>query len=186
DEDADDRGVEEEHQPEVRAHALAARPERIRDAGGHHDDGEPDEPDRERIHADVVGDAEGAEPTVLLRELQAAPREVETGEQLDPDADLCKRGEHGDRARGDAVHRQEPDDESGRGREDDQGRGHRTATKTMARTASEDAIASAYVRRSPVCRREKTPPTSRVSSPISSLVSRMSGRSIHAPSAFAR
>ena len=60
DEDADGRAGEEEHQPEVRARPVAADPEAVADRGRHRDDGEPDEPEREAVLADVVRDAEVA------------------------------------------------------------------------------------------------------------------------------
>src|SRR5438477_4960550 len=110
---------------------------------------------------------------------------MEAGEHLDPHADLRQCRQHGERTRRHAVQRQCPDHQSGAEREADQEGRHLTATKTIASTASDEAIARAYVRRSPVCRRANNPPTSRVSLPTSVAPPRISGRSTTKPSAWA-
>src|SRR5438552_18681562 len=110
---------------------------------------------------------------------------MEAGEHLDPDAHFGQCRQHGERTRRDPVERQCPDDQSGAEWEANQKGRHLTATKTIARTASDEAIASAYVRRSPVWRRANSPPTSRVSVPSSVLPPRISGRSTTKPSARA-
>ena len=98
--------------------------------------------------ADVVADAELAEPRVLLVELQRAVVEVEALEREDPEADLDERDERRERARPSAASSgSEPDDERAGHRQEDQDRRqparHRVARKTTARTASPLASASA-------------------------------------------
>ena len=91
--------VRQQHQPEVRPCPGAARPEGIDDRRRLDDHRQPDEPEREAVHADVVGDVQVAEPVRLLVELEAAAVEVEPDERLDPEPDLTKRHEQRDRAR---------------------------------------------------------------------------------------
>jgi hypothetical protein len=88
DEDAGDRARQQQHQPVVGARALTPDPDGVADSGGEHDDGHPDEPHREPVEADVVGDVEVAEPALLLRQLQPALAEVEARGGIDPQRDL--------------------------------------------------------------------------------------------------
>ena len=109
-EDADDRAGQEEHQPVVGARVVAADPVAVGDRRGHHDDRQPDEPEREPLeHPDVVRDAEILRPRRLARLLQPALVEVEPRDRLDPEADLGERdGERG-RPDPDPRHRHDPD-----------------------------------------------------------------------------
>jgi hypothetical protein len=91
----------------------------------------------------VVRDVQVLEPVPVLLELQSRLLEIEPDEQLDPEAHFDQRGEDGERAGRDRVQRQHPDQKRGADREEDQQRRHLTATKTTARTASAEAIASA-------------------------------------------
>ena len=122
-----------------------------------------------------------AEPVPLLGELQSPLTEVVARGELDPDADLRERGEERERPGRDVVERQHPDDERGGEREDDQRGRHRTATKTTAMTARLEAIASAYVRTSPVWRREKARPTSTDPSASPRPLPAIRGRSTRRP-----
>ena len=103
---------------------------------------EPGEPEREAVEADVVGDAEIAEPALLVLELKA-PVEVEAAERDRPEGDLGERDEQGEHAGDAARQRQQPDDERGSEREDDQRSRHWTVMKTTMSTATAAAIASA-------------------------------------------
>src|SRR5438552_3094718 len=71
-EDPDDRAREEEQEAEVRARALAADPPRVQTCRRTADDRQADEPEGVAELADVVADAEVAEPRPLLRELELA------------------------------------------------------------------------------------------------------------------
>ena len=144
-EDADDRTDEEQHQPVVGARPLAAGPDAEADRGGAEHDGQPGEPEREAVEADVVGDAEVVEPFPLGRVLQRRRVEVEGEQRDDPQRDLGERGEEREARRRLARQRRDPDHERGDERQQDQQRRQhqRTATKTITRTTTEAAIASA-------------------------------------------
>ena len=141
-EDADDRAHQEEQQPVVRAAALAVRPQRVADRGRGDDDGQPDEPEREAVEADVVGDAEVAEPAVLVLQLQPLV-EVEAGDDDHPEPDLDESSEQRERTGHAPWQRQQPDHERRDEREGDQRSRHWTVMKTTMRTATAPAIASA-------------------------------------------
>ena len=119
-EHADDRAGEQQHQAEVRARPLASDEERVADRGGHHDHGQPGEPEREAVHPDVIRDVQVAEPRRALLELEAL-REVEARERLDPEADLHERDEQREGA-GRAAQRQHEARERAGDREEDQDR----------------------------------------------------------------
>jgi hypothetical protein len=122
--------------------ALAVGPPRVGDRGGGDDDRQPGEPERVAEEADVVGDAEVAEPALPVDELQAGV-EVETGHRDRPEHQLRERDEERERARSAARQRQDPDDERrGEGNEDQRGR-HRTLRKTTTTIAAPSAIARA-------------------------------------------
>ena len=154
-EHADGRAGEQEHQPEVAARTVAADPEAVPGARGHRDDGETDEPDREAVDADVVRDAEVAEPPGALLHLQAGAREVEARGLLDPESDLGEREEHRQGAGRVARERQQPDQDRSRDRQPDQDRGqgrgaHLAIRKARTTAAAPPARKRTYVRRSPV------------------------------------
>ena len=153
DEDADDGAGEEEQEAEVRARALASDPPRIQARRRAADDRQADEPEGVAELADVVADAEVAEPRPLLRELELAAAEVEVLDGRDPDGDLDERDERRDASHGLRRHRHEPDEQGTGDRQEDQDRGqparHRVERKTTARTATPLASASAYERTSP-------------------------------------
>src|SRR5207247_9006981 len=176
------RADQKARQRAVRARAVAADPEAVADAGRHRDDGQSDEPQREAVLADVVRDAEVLDPRALLRELQAAVREVEACRLLDPDADLEQRDEHGEQAGRVTRQRQRPHDERGADRQPDQERRerrdrHRTARKTTARIAVPRPRKSTYVRSRPVCSRRTARPASNAVSPRSGPVASTTGSS---------
>src|SRR6185437_2013686 len=98
----------------------AADPEAVTDARGHRDDRQSDEPEREAVLADVVGNAEVADPRGPLLELDAVAGEVEVRGLLDPDAHLEERDEHGERAGRVARERQYPDRDGGADRQPDE------------------------------------------------------------------
>ena len=122
-EHTDGRAGEQQHQPEVRAWSVAPDPEAVAGARGHPDDGEADEPEREAVDADVVRDAEVAEPVRALLHLQARLREVEACRLLDPEADLGEREEQCQAPRRVAGERQQPDEDRAGDRQPDQDRG---------------------------------------------------------------
>ena len=99
-EDADDGADQEQHQPVVRARAIAADPGAEPDRGRPDDDGQPGEPEREAVEADVVADAEVAEPRALRRVLQGRRVEVEADERDDPEhrPRRARRGPRGPRS----------------------------------------------------------------------------------------
>ena len=145
-EHAGDRADEEEHQPEVRARPVSSGPPRVGDRSGARDDREADEPEREAVEADVVRDAEVAEPRVPLLALDSA-LEVEVEERDDPEADLDERDQGRDRAGPEPRPRDQPEQERAGDRQEDERRrqpaAHRSATKRTARTASPAVSASA-------------------------------------------
>ncbi len=98
-EDADHRAREEEQQAEVGSLPLAADPPGVGARRGAADDGQPDEPEREPEHADVVARVDVAEPRALLGELERAAPEVELAHRFDPEGHLHERDEG--RQRGD-------------------------------------------------------------------------------------
>src|SRR5207302_9284120 len=103
-------------------------------------------------------------------------RGVEAGQRVAPGGDLGECGEGRFRRGPGAGDRQRPDRErGGDGEEDQRGRHQRTLKKTTARTATEPAIAKAYVRRSPVCARAVSSPTSRATMPAPAIVPSISG-----------
>ena len=126
----------------VGATALTVDPQRIADRGGANDHREPGEPEREAVEADVVGDAEIAEPALLIPELKA-PVEIEAAEHDRPEGDLGERDEQGERAGDSARQRQQPDDERSSERKEDQRGRHWTVMKTTMSTATAAAIARA-------------------------------------------
>jgi hypothetical protein len=140
-EHGDDRARQEEHQPEVRASAVAAGPEGIGDRRRHEDHGRADEPQREPVEADVVRDAEVLEPLHLLLRLEVAAPELEAERGVDPERDLDERREQRERARPEARERQQPDDERGGEWNEDQRGRHRVEMKTRVRIATPAATA---------------------------------------------
>ena len=126
----------------VGASTLTVDPQRVADRGGADDDREPGEPEREAVEADVVGDAEVAEPALLVPLLEALT-EVEAAEHDRPERDLGERDEQGEHTGDPAGQRQQPDDERGSEREHDQRGRHWTVMKTTMSTATAAAIASA-------------------------------------------
>ena len=90
----------------------------------------------------MVGDAEIAEPALLVPELKA-PVEIEAAERDRPEGDLGERDEQRERAGDPARQRQQPDDERRGERKEDQRSRHWTVMKTTMRTATAAAIASA-------------------------------------------
>ena len=124
-EDADRRAEQEEHQAEVGPRPVAARPDSVGDGRERDHDREAGEPEREVVQADLVGDAEVAEPDRRRVELQAGNGEVEAGDGGDPQPQLGEQGERGDGAGEPAAPGQEPEDEPGDHRhEDEPGREH--------------------------------------------------------------
>ena len=81
-EDADDRAGQEQHQPVVGARPLAADPDaRRRSRPRITTTRQPDEPEREAEEADVVRDAEVAEPVACCCSNWSPPVEVEADER---------------------------------------------------------------------------------------------------------
>ena len=140
DEDADQRAGQQQHQPVVGARPLPPGPERVADRRREHDRGQADEPDREPVEADVVGDVQVAEPGLLMLELQARLVEVEARHGVDPERDLRERHEQRGRADRERPQRQQHHQQRARDRQEDQRGRHRTATKTTVRTAMLAAI----------------------------------------------
>ena len=140
-EDADDRAGEEEHQPVVGARALAAGPARVGDRGRADDDRQAGQPEREAVEADVVRDAEVAEPVCLVAVLEAAARSRSAASASIQSADLGERDEDAsDRPPSSRGQRDQPDDErAGDGRKISgrQLSTQRTAMKTTTRTTTE-------------------------------------------------
>jgi hypothetical protein len=107
----------------VGASPLAVRPRGVGDRGSADDHRQAREPERKAEETDVVGDAEIAEPTLAVLELQPF-REVELPDDDEPEHDLRERDqgrEHAERA---ARERQQPDEQRSRKRQEDQRRRH--------------------------------------------------------------
>ena len=120
-EDADGRALEEEQQAEVDARALAAGPEAVPDHGGRDDDGQPDQPERVVVEADLVGDVEVGEPADVDLVLEAGAGEVEVERRADPERQLAERDEEREAAGRPRVLQGRIQSASGRGdREEDE------------------------------------------------------------------
>src|ERR687892_251504 len=99
-EDADRGAFEEEQEAQVDAGPLAPDPEPVADRRRRDNDGEADEPEREVVETDLVGDVEVREPHLFRAGLRGAHREVEVERRSHPEGELGERDEKGEPARG--------------------------------------------------------------------------------------
>jgi hypothetical protein len=154
-EDAHGRAGEEEHEPEVRARPIAARPEPVGDRHRHDSQRQADEPERPVVESDLVGDAQVVEPDGRRLVLEPGHAVVEVRGGADPERELREGDEQGEAARlKPSPPGQKPEEKRGDQRgKDEEGGDHSaylTEMKTTTITAAPAASASAYERRRPV------------------------------------
>ena len=141
-EHADRRAREEEHEPEIGAWPFPSGPDCVRDRRRRDDHGQPGEPEREGVEADVVRDVQVAEPRCCWSKFGVAPVRLKSKriKRADPETDLHEGHQEREGSGHPPRQRDQPHEERpGDGKEDEQGREpacHRTHTKTRASVAT--------------------------------------------------
>jgi hypothetical protein len=87
-EDPDDRAFEEEQEADVGREPVPPGPEPVPDCGRADEHRQADEPEREVLQADVVGNAEVLEPHHVRLVLEPSLGEVEIRRRPDPEGEL--------------------------------------------------------------------------------------------------